>query len=77
LEALVWAIQEVRIKGVKTINCEAYSRGKATQHISRRNRELQAGRPFWRILWDFFLFETSFDGQYYAFVIKNEYNRKI
>jgi hypothetical protein len=30
LEALVWAVQGVRIKGVKTINCEACSRGKAS-----------------------------------------------
>jgi hypothetical protein len=26
---------------------------------------------------EFFLFERSFDGQYYAFVIKNEYSRKF
>jgi hypothetical protein len=77
LKALVWAVQEVRIKGVKTIDCEACSKGKATQHIFRRNREHQAGRPFWRILWNLFLFERSFDDQHYAFVIKNEYSRKI
>jgi hypothetical protein len=35
LEALVWAVQGVWIKGVKTINCEACSKGKATQHIFR------------------------------------------
>jgi hypothetical protein len=46
LKALVWAVQGIRIKKVKTINCEACSRGKATQHIFRRNREHQAGRPF-------------------------------
>jgi hypothetical protein len=28
-------------------------------------------------LWNLFLFERSFDGQHYAFVIKNEYNRKV
>jgi hypothetical protein len=62
LEALVWAVQGVRIKEIKTIDCEACSRGKATQHIFRRNRKHQAERPFWRILWDLFLFERSFDG---------------
>jgi hypothetical protein len=46
LEALVWAIQGVRIKGIKTIDCKACSKKKATQHIFRRNREHQAGRSF-------------------------------
>jgi hypothetical protein len=28
-------------------------------------------------LWDLFLFERSFDGQHCAFVIKDEYSRKV
>jgi hypothetical protein len=46
LKALVWAVQGVRIKKIKTIDCEACSKGKATQHIFRRNREHQAKKPF-------------------------------
>lgn len=74
LEKLVSNARNVKINGLKRIDCEVCSVTHAAQVISRRESEHKSPRPFWRVCWDLQDYTTGFDGSNWLLVIKDEFS---
>ncbi len=72
LERLVEATTDAKIQAPHTIDCEDCSRAKATNVVNKGARRL-APRPFYRVHFDLFQHNVSYNGLKYSLVFNDEY----
>jgi hypothetical protein len=77
LEALVYTVRNVYIKGVPRLQCKDCATTHAKQVISKRQPERKSPRPFYRCAWDLFDYELGYNGASWLLVIKEEYSGKL
>lgn len=76
LEKLVRMAKGVSIKGPSHLECEVCAKTLAKRIISRRPTE-RAARPFYRILWDVFIYPPGYNGMEYMLLLKDDYSSKV
>lgn len=76
LEQLVKATTNARIKAPTTVDCTACAQAKAVNVVSRTPRGT-APEPFYRVHFDLFEHNVSYNGYRYALLFKDEYTAMI